>query len=647
MTAKYPGEIDTFTNPAPSSPLTSPSHAQQHVDANNAITATQQTLGVNPQGSAATVAARIADVESAVAGPAGGDLSGSYPDPTLVEVLGTPGSYGSSTEAVVLNVDAKGRITTVSTAPIAASGAPIDGPYFLWDTNAELTGGKVIADTADIEFVDVGSDVGFSLTETAVAAGTYGDATNVPQITVDSKGRITGVVNITISSGGVGTVTSVDVSGGTTGLTFSGGPVIGAGTITMAGTLDVDNGGTGATSLTGYVKGNGASAFTASATIPGSDISGNISGNAANVTGVVAVANGGTGVSSLGTGSVAALQVNVGSAGSVVVNGGALGTPSSGTLTNATGLPLSTGVSGILPAQNGGTGVNNTGKTITLGGNLTTVGASSLTLTTTGTTNVTLPTSGTLLSGTGSSQKLALWQSSTQLAAITPADAVYRNAKSSWGWHEEFMSDETGGPWMDVTIRNKGAVSMDTTQFGNGHQGVYVCTTDGAIAPSDAVFIATPSLEGLTLSSSSTAALFFETQVYLKTLPDATHRYTIRCGFGDQATADFNNGAYLQYDPDISANWRVVCAKSGVRSSDDTGVVVAEGVWYTITLEVYTDSCTGAVNGNEAKVTTNVPNGRFGVVGLQYIRTAGSGVGTPRAVYIDYVAVKQDGLTRP
>lgn len=40
-----------------------------------------------------------------------------------------------------------------------------------------------------------------------------------------------------------------------------------------------------------------------------------------------------------GTGVATALGTNVGSAGSVVVNGGALGTPSSGTLTNATGLP--------------------------------------------------------------------------------------------------------------------------------------------------------------------------------------------------------------------------------------------------------------------------------------------------------------------
>jgi hypothetical protein len=46
---------------------------------------------------------------------------------------------------------------------------------------------------------------------------------------------------------GSGTVTSVALSGGTTGLTVSGSPITTSGTITLAGTLAVANGGTGAT----------------------------------------------------------------------------------------------------------------------------------------------------------------------------------------------------------------------------------------------------------------------------------------------------------------------------------------------------------------------------------------------------------------
>jgi hypothetical protein len=56
----------------------------------------------------------------------------------------------------------------------------------------------------------------------------------------------------------------------------------------------------------------------------------------------------------------------------------------------------------LVAGQYGGTGVNNSGKTITLGGNLTTSGAFATTLTATATTSVTLPTSGTLATLAGS-----------------------------------------------------------------------------------------------------------------------------------------------------------------------------------------------------------------------------------------------------
>lgn len=54
-----------------------------------------------------------------------------------------------------------------------------------------------------------------------------------------------------IGGGGSGSVTSVDVSGGTTGLTTSGGPVTSTGVITIAGTLNTSHGGTGLSGLSG------------------------------------------------------------------------------------------------------------------------------------------------------------------------------------------------------------------------------------------------------------------------------------------------------------------------------------------------------------------------------------------------------------
>jgi hypothetical protein len=54
------------------------------------------------------------------------------------------------------------------------------------------------------------------------------------------------LLNKAESGGGGGTVTSVNVSGGTTGLAASGGPITTSGTITLGGALNVSNGGTGA-----------------------------------------------------------------------------------------------------------------------------------------------------------------------------------------------------------------------------------------------------------------------------------------------------------------------------------------------------------------------------------------------------------------
>lgn len=87
-----------------------------------------------------------------------------------------------------------------------------------------------------------------AIANTTVVAGTYGSSSNIPQIIINAQGQITSATNIAVSTGG--TVTSVDVSGGTTGLTTSGGPITSSGTITLAGTLGATNGGTGQNTYT-------------------------------------------------------------------------------------------------------------------------------------------------------------------------------------------------------------------------------------------------------------------------------------------------------------------------------------------------------------------------------------------------------------
>lgn len=64
-------------------------------------------------------------------GPAGGDLTGTYPSPTLVTSGVTAATYGSATQVPVFAVDAKGRITTVTNTAITGflSALPVQATY--------------------------------------------------------------------------------------------------------------------------------------------------------------------------------------------------------------------------------------------------------------------------------------------------------------------------------------------------------------------------------------------------------------------------------------------------------------------------------------------------------------------------------------
>ena len=224
------------------------------------------------------------------------------------------------------------------TSPAAGAVLTYDATAGLWK-DALITGsGGVTVTNGDASIaVSVSgaiSSSGFTMSTARLLGRSTASSGAVEQISVGS-GLSLSSGTLSATGGGSGTVTSVDVSGGTTGLTTSGGPVTGAGTITLAGTLAVANGGTGATTLTGVIKGNGTSAL--SAATAGTDflapfgsqtqahvyaapsgsagtpsfralvatdiptLNQNTTGTAANVTGTVAVANGGTGATDAAT----------------------------------------------------------------------------------------------------------------------------------------------------------------------------------------------------------------------------------------------------------------------------------------------------------------------------------------------------------
>ena len=220
--------------------------------------------------------------------------------------IGTAGTYGDGSNVPQFTVDAQGRITGVTLVPIV-SGAGTVTSVGISGTDFVITGSPVTTS----------GTINLSLANTGVTAGTYGGVTQIPVVTVDAKGRVTGITTVTIGSGS-GTVTSVAVAA-SGALNATGSPITTAGTITLNWT--------GTTAQ--YVQGDGSLAtfptiptVTPSALTKTDDtnVTLTLGGSPSNAllehvsltlnwAGVLAAARGGTGLGSIGT-ALQYLRVN-------------------------------------------------------------------------------------------------------------------------------------------------------------------------------------------------------------------------------------------------------------------------------------------------------------------------------------------------
>ena len=137
-----------------------------------------------------------------LAGPSGG-LTANTQGVFITPIANVAGTYGSDLLIPVVTVNNKGQVTNVTTRAANVQTAYNLAADYVGNVNGTLgqisvTGGRGNNSNATINLVATG-----------VTAGTYGNSTTIPRITVDTYGRIQNIDSVA-SSGGGGT------GGGTT-----------------------------------------------------------------------------------------------------------------------------------------------------------------------------------------------------------------------------------------------------------------------------------------------------------------------------------------------------------------------------------------------------------------------------------------------